>query len=291
MEDADPQPLGLMDAAIGLVAVAAGAAAAAVSVTRRIARAAAPVGSTVLHPPVLTKRLHPARAVDALADRGREAMTSTRGDFERMIAVIVPAVVTEVLDRLDLNGIIPERVDLDGLIATVDIAEIVARVDIDAVVQQLDVGAIVNRMDLNAILQRIDIDAIVQRVDIDAIAERIDLDAVVDRIDLDRIAARIDVDAIVAGVDLNAIVDRLNVVGLAEDVITEIDLPEIIRDSTGSMASQVVRDARMQSIDADEAVSRLVDRLLRRRQKRSTGASIRPRRPEAESTSEGERQP
>ena len=94
-----------------------------------------------------------------------------------------------------------------------------------------------------------------RRVDIDAIAQRIDLDAVADRIDIDRIVARIDIDAIVAGVDLNAIVDRLNVVGLAEEVINEIDLPEIIRDSTGSMASQVVRDARMQSIDADEAVS------------------------------------
>jgi hypothetical protein len=53
-------------------------------------------------------------------------------------------------------------------------------------------------------------------------------------------------------------------------VITAIDLPEIIRDSTGSMASQVARDARIQSFDADEAVSRLVDRLLRRREVRLT---------------------
>jgi hypothetical protein len=127
----------------------------------------------------------------------------------------------------------------------------------------------------------------VQRVDLNAIAERLDLDAVVDRIDLDRVVARIDVDAVVAGVDVNVIVDRLNVVGLAEEVINEIDLPEIIRDSTGSVASQVVRDARMQSIDADEAVSRLVDRLLRRRQNRSTGAPIRPR-PESDSISAGE---
>ena len=129
-----------------------------------------------------------------------------------------------------------------------------------------------------------------RRVDIDAIAQRIDLDAIADRIDLDRIVARIDIDAIVAGVDLNAIVDRLNVVGLAEEVINEIDLPEIIRDSTGSMASQVVRDARIQSIDADEAVSRLVDRLLRRRRKRSTGAPVQPQA-ETDSISEAEPQP
>jgi hypothetical protein len=256
----DPKPLSRLYAAIGLAAVAAGAAA---SVTRGVARAAAPLGRAVLHPPVLTQRLHPSRVVDALADRGREAMTSTGGDLERMVAVIVPAVVREVLDTLDLNVVIRERVDLDVLVATVDIAEIIDRVDIDAVVR---------------------------RVDVDAIAQRIDLDAIADRIDLDRIVARLDIDAIVAGVDLNAIVDRLNVVGLAEEVINEIDLPEIIRDSTGSMASQVVRDARMQSIDADEAVSRLVDRLLRRRRMRSIAAPIQPRAG-ADSVSQGQSQP
>jgi hypothetical protein len=215
----------------------------------------------VLHPPLLTERLHPARAVDALADRGREAMTSKGSDIERLVGVIVPMVVREVLNTVDLNVVILERVDLDGLVAKVDIAEIIDRVDIDAVVRQVDIDSIVHRLD---------VDGIVQRVDIDAIAQRIDLDAIADRIDLDRIVARIDVDAVVAGVDLKAIVDRLDVVGLAEEVINEIDLPEIIRDSTGSMASQVVRDARIQSFDADEAVSRIVDRLLRRRGKRST---------------------
>jgi hypothetical protein len=274
----DPKPLSRFYAAIGLAAVAAGAAA---SVTRGVARVAAPLGRAVLHPPVLTQRLHPSRVVDALADRGREVMTSTGGDLERMVAVIVPAVVREVLDTLDLNVVILERVDLDGLAAKVDIAEIIGRVDVDAVVRQVDIDAMVHR---------VDIDGIVQRVDVDALAQRIDLDAIADRIDLDRIVARIDVDAVVAGVDLNAIVDRLNVVGIAEEVINEIDLPEIIRDSTGSMASQVVRDARMQSLDADEAVSRLVDRLLRRRGQRSAGAPIQPRT-EAGSSSEGESQP
>ncbi len=235
----------------------------------------------MLGSPVVTERLHLTRAVDALAERGREAMTSTGGDLERVVAVIVPVVVREVLDTLDLNVVILERVDLDGLVAKVDITEIIDRVDIDTVVRQVDIDAVV---------QRIDLDAIMRRVDIDAIAQRIDLDAIADRIDLDRIVARIDIDAIVAGVDLNAIVDRLNVVGLAEEVINEIDLPEIIRDSTGSMASQVVRDARMQSIDADEAVSRLVDRLLRRRGKRTTGAPMQPQA-ETGSISDSERQP
>ena len=256
----DPKPLGRLYAAIGLAAVAASTAA---SITRGVARAAAPLGRAVLHPPVLAQRLHPSRAVEALADRGREVMSSTGVDLERVVAVVVPAVVREVLDRLDLNAVIRDRVDLDLLAATVDIAEIIERVDLDAVVR---------------------------RVDLDAVAERIDIDAIADRIDLDRIIARLDIDAIVAEVDLNAIVDRLNVVGLAEEVLNEIDVPEIIRESTGSLTSQVVRDARMRSIDADEVVSRLVDRLLRRRRPRSTGGPIQPRA-EADSISPGESQP
>ena len=289
----DPKPLNPVYAAIGLATVAAGAA---VSVTRRVARAAAPLGRAaaplgraaaplgraVLHPPVLAQRLHPARVVDTLTDRGRGVMASRSGDLERAIAAVVPAVVREILDTLDLNVVILERVDLDGLVANVDLAEIIDRIDVDAVVRQVDVDAIV---------QRLDLEPIVRRVDIDAIAQRIDLDAIADRIDLERIVARIDVDAIVARVDLNAIVDRLNVVSLAEEVINEIDLPEIIRDSTGSMASQVVRDARMQGVDADEAVSRLMDRLLRRRRKGSPGVPRQSPAAEADSIPDAEWQP
>jgi hypothetical protein len=36
------------------------------------------------------------------------------------------------------------------------------------------------------------------------------------------------------------------------------------------MASEVVRDVRMQSIDADVAIARIVDRLIRRRRTRRT---------------------
>jgi predicted RNase H-like nuclease len=88
--------------------------------------------------------------------------------------------------------------------------------------------------------------------------------------------ARIDIDAIVSRVDIDAIVRRLDLVGLAEEVVNGIDLPEIIRESTGSMASDVVRDARMQSIDADAAIARIVDRILRRRRARRTDAPGEP---------------
>jgi hypothetical protein len=57
----------------------------------------------------------------------------------------------------------------------------------------------------------------------------------------------------------------MDLVGLAQEVIDGVDLPELIRESTGSMASDGVREVRMHGIAADEAVGRAVDRLFLRR--------------------------
>jgi hypothetical protein len=88
------------------------------------------------------------------------------------------------------------------------------------------------------------------------------LGTVLDRIDLTALVAeRVDIDALVATVDIDAIVARIDLVGLTEHVIDEIDLTEIIRESTGSVATEGVRDVRMHGIAADEAVSRALGRL------------------------------
>jgi hypothetical protein len=292
-----------VDAALGVAVMTTRAA---LSVMRGFARLAAPLGRAVMHPPILNERLHPARVVDALADRGHEARKSTGDDLDRLIAAVVPPVVDEVLDSLDLTALVLERVDIDTLVSTVDveaivdrvdIAAIVEKIDIDAIASRIDLDAIVDKIDLDAIVRRIDVDAIVTQVDIDAIASRIDVDSIVDKVDvdaivrrvdvdaivtqvdIDAIARRIDVDAIVGKLDIDAIVDRvdidaivrrLDLVSLAEEIVNGIDLPEIIRESTGSMASEVVRDVRMQSIDADVAIARIVDRIIRRRRARRT---------------------
>jgi len=63
-------------------------------------------------------------------------------------------------------------------------------------------------------------------------------------------------------VDVNDLLrENVNVVALAEEVIAEIDLPAIIRDSTGAMASDTLLGVRMQSISGDDAIARAVDRL------------------------------
>jgi hypothetical protein len=321
-----------LDTALGMAAITTKAA---VSVTRQFAGATAPLARVLMHPPVLNERLHPARLVEALADRGRAARTSTSGDLERIIAAVVPPVVNEVLDNLDLTELVRERVDIDALVSAVDVEAIIDRVDIagivdrldidaivrrvdvdaivsqvdiDAIAKRIDVDAIVDRIDIDAIVRRVDVDAIVSQVDIDAIARRIALDAIVDRLDIDAIVRRVDVDvivsqvdidaiarridvdaivdrldidAIVDRVDLDAIVRRLDLVSLAEEVVNGIDLPEIIRESTGSMASEAVRDVRVQSIDADVAIARIVDRLLRRRRPRRTEILGKPEAPAA----------
>ena len=59
--------------------------------------------------------------------------------------------------------------------------------------------------------------------------------------------------------------DPIELAALAEQVVDAIDLSAIVRESTGTMASDTVQGARMQGIAADEAVERASDRLFRRR--------------------------
>jgi hypothetical protein len=132
-------------------------------------------------------------------------------------------------------------------------------------VARVDLNRIVDRINLNQIAARIDLDEIVRRIDIDAIAERIDLDAIVTRIDLDAIVARVDLDAVLGRVDLPA---------LTEQVIDEVDLGEIIRESSSTMASETVDALRVQGMRVDGLVSRIVDRVLLRQGQRQTGPFV-----------------
>ena len=99
-----------------------------------------------------------------------------------------------------------------------------------------------------------------------AILDRVDLTQIaIDRIDIDRVVETIDLDEIVRRVDLDAVIDRVDLVAIADQLIAEIDLPELIRESTGAVTSETVRSVRMRSADADMLLARVVDRLLRRR--------------------------
>jgi hypothetical protein len=159
---------------------------------------------------------------------------------------LVPRVAREILSRVDVPALVQEYVDVDRLAAQIDVNAVTARVDIDR---------IVGRVDVEAIAAGLDLDALAEKIDIGRIIDRMDLDEVVGRVDLDRAVARVDIDRILARTDL---------VGLARYVIDEIDLVSLVRSSTGSVTTEMVRSVRDQGVDADRAVERVVDRLLRR---------------------------
>lgn len=71
-------------------------------------------------------------------------------------------------------------------------------------------------------------------------------------------------DQIISTVDLDLVIERVDAVKLVDEVLAELDLPALVRESTGSLASEGVRTARMTGISADEAISRGLNRFLRR---------------------------
>jgi hypothetical protein len=109
------------------------------------------------------------------------------------------------------------------------------------------------------------------------------VEMVFNRIDLTRLVIeRVDVNRIIEErVDIDAVIERTDVAGLARDVLQQLDLPEIIRESSGTMAAETVESLRLRGMDADRSLSRLVDRVLQRTNGRQAGrANPTPIRPD-----------
>jgi len=251
-------PLALLDVAIGTAVSGLGGLARGRNVVSRLA---APVTGPA------------ARAARTVADRlpdvldgplragGQAQRAAARAVLAGWLGYLVPRLVEAVLDRLDLTELVVRRVDLDR------------------VAQALDVEAVLDRLDLTElVISRVDLDRVARGLDVEAVLDRLDLtELVISRVDLDRIAGALDIEAIAYGLDLNALAARIDLIGLAEQVIVGIDLPQLIRDSTGSVASEGIAGVRMQGMEADQALAHFVDRVLRRR----------PRRPEPEQGPDG----
>jgi hypothetical protein len=222
---------GTVDLVVGIIAGTAGGA---MTVARTLKPFLDPVARVMLVPPLLSWRLGPRRWLASARRHGSEQRASARRNVSRLLDTMVPLVIEEALRRTDLTRIITQYVDLDGVVATVDLNVAASRLDVDAIARRVDLDAVARDLDLNAVLDRLDLTAIV-----------------LDRVDLDTL--------------VTAVLGRIDLVRLTEDVMEAVDLPEIIRESTGSMASDTVRGARMRGIAADEAVGRVMDRLLARR--------------------------
>lgn len=174
---------------------------------------------------------------EALSVRGERAVAAAAVVVDALIRVTITKVVAAALDEIDLTRLIRENVDIDSIVEGVDLDRAVARVDLDRVVA------------------RVDLDKAVARVDIAAVIGRVDLDAIIETVDLDRAVARVNLDSAIAKVDL---------IALANFVIDGVDLPDIIRESTGSLSAEAVRGVRSQGMQADDAVTHFVGRLFGR---------------------------
>lgn len=278
------------------------------------ARVAAPLLNLALWPPLVPRRLQPGYRVQVMTDRWQRDLQETLRALGRWSATAVPGAVDSALGQVDVERVVTvvlDRVNLDVLVA-----DIVRRLDLDAltaaVVERLDLDSLaqtsLKNLDLDPIVR-----AVIVRTDVDAIAttalaqvhlapvvsaalDQLDLtQLVLDRVDLERVVTgaleRLDLTAIVVDqVDLGSVVaaavqrvdltqmvlQQVDLIGVAEYVVEGIDLPEIIRDSTGSVASEAVRGLRMQGVDADIALGRVVDRMLHRRRHLRTDKAPEP---------------
>lgn len=92
------------------------------------------------------------------------------------------------------------------------------------------------------------------------------VNAVVSRIDINEIVKEyVDVNEIVAQADITPILDRVPMTEIADYVIEEIDLPTLVRESTGGVADGLLGTLRFQAIQTDNFVSLIVDRILFRK--------------------------
>ncbi len=140
------------------------------------------------------------------------------------------AVVTGLVARL-----VPAM--LDEMLERIDFAAVAARIPVAQIIDAIDVDAMLATIDVDALVQRVDADALVQRVDVEALIQRVDVEAMLHRVDLGPIVA---------------------------EVLTEVDVGGIVRESTDSITTDAVDSARLTAMRLDGFVARIADRVLLR---------------------------
>ena len=201
-----------------------------------------------------------ASALGAVAAQGEGLRRRITAGGEDALDRLLPAAVEEALRRVDLTQVVLRHVDLDRVVAEVDVDAVVRRVDVEQVLDRVDVNEVVARADVDAVAAKLDLERVLDRVDVDAVAARLDIERVLDRLDLTDLAVkRLDWDVLV-----NAVLAHVDLEAVALEVIEAVDLPEIIRESSGALTSDTVRSARIRGAAADQALSRVRDRFRAR---------------------------
>jgi hypothetical protein len=121
----------VVSVALGTVATAVGAAEAVYRVAERL-----PVFGPLMR-----------RGISGLSERGEVWVTQSAEQFKALVATVSVQLVDLILDELDLNALVSERVDIDALAADLDIEAVINRVDLialaDKVIQGVNLPAII----------------------------------------------------------------------------------------------------------------------------------------------------
>jgi hypothetical protein len=94
------------------------------------------------------------------------------------------------------------------------------------------------------------------------------LERVINVIPINAVLARVDVNAIVSQVDVGALLQSMDLGSLITDVLAQIELGDLISDSTSSIATDARDAVRVQAMGVDTGLAHLVDRVLRRKRER-----------------------
>jgi uncharacterized RDD family membrane protein YckC len=91
---------------------------------------------------------------------------------------IAGAVVPKAVELLPVNEVLAE-VDMDQLLARIDLNALLARVDMDALLENIDLDAVLARVDINDLVQNVDLDRLVARMNIAELIKRAQVDAII----------------------------------------------------------------------------------------------------------------
>jgi hypothetical protein len=118
-------------AAVGTAAMAVDVAGAAYRVAERL-----PVFGPLMR-----------RSVAGLSERADRWVAESADQFKALVATVAVGLVDLILDEMDLNALVRERLDIDALAADLDVEAVINRVDLialaDRVIEGVDLPAII----------------------------------------------------------------------------------------------------------------------------------------------------
>jgi hypothetical protein len=94
------------------------------------------------------------------------------------------------------------------------------------------------------------------------------IEAILARVDVNALVGSVDLDAVLARVDFDALLTRLDLPSLISNVLSDIELGDLIQESTSGIATDARDAVRLQAHSADDLLARVVDRILFRRRPR-----------------------